>query len=108
MKQLAARADDRWKAQPSFLDHPNKQQPQPALQPRDPAGNVGQTEPEEKQGVRNVAGTQEEVQEAVAGKEHDKGRFKGDTKESPWKPKAGGLNQEQEPAPWTPKIARRR
>jgi len=108
MKQLAARAEDRWKAQSSFLDHPNKQQPQPALQPRDPAGNVGQTEPEDKQGVRNVAGTEEEVKEAVAGEEHDKGRFKGDTKESSWMPKAGGLNQEQEPAPWAPKIARRR
>ncbi|TKA30699.1 hypothetical protein B0A50_02419 [Salinomyces thailandicus] len=90
MKQLAAKADDRWKSIPSFLDSPKQQQPQPGLELKDPGGYVGQTEPESQQGVTSGVEDPSKVQEVSAGKdtkEVDEGRFKGKTKEKetpPW------------------------
>lgn len=109
IRLLAAQADERWKSKPSVLDRPDKQQPPPALGLKDPGGYAPQTEPEDKQGVRNAAGTPQEVIENVEGKEHDKGRFKGETKQKtkedpPWMQKS----VEWQPEPWNPQPARRR
>lgn len=110
MKQLAADADARWAAKPSALDMPPEAQSAPQLSPRDPAGYAPQTEPEEREGVRNAAGAPEEVKASTEGKENvDQGRFKGDTKEkspAPWQESAS--SQEWQPDSWAPKVARRR
>ncbi|KAH7062568.1 hypothetical protein B0J12DRAFT_707820 [Macrophomina phaseolina] len=110
LKQLAADADARWAAKPSALDPPPQSQTTPGLRPRDPAAYAPQTEPEEREGVRNAVGAPEEVKASAAGEENvDKGRFKGDTQEkapAPWQePKSA---QEWQPAPWAPKIARKK
>lgn len=108
LKQLAAEADARWAAKPSALDPPPQSQTTPGLQPRDPAGHAPQTEPEEREGVRNAVGAPEEVKASTSGKKNvDKGRFKGDTKEKPPNPWQEAKST-QEPQPWAPKIARRK
>lgn len=109
LKQLAAAADARWAAKPSALDPPPQPEPAPQLQPRDPAANAPQTEPEEREGVRNVAGAPNEVKASMEEQEKvDKGRFKGEKKEKTPSPWDEAKSQEWQPAPWTPKIARRR
>jgi NADH dehydrogenase [ubiquinone] 1 alpha subcomplex assembly factor 2 len=116
MKELAARADARWKAVPSFLDSPNKQQTQPSIAPRDPAGYVQQTEPEHRQGVANAVEDPVKVQEVAAegkdAKEVDEGRFKGRTKEqepAPWaQAQRGAPSENWQPESWTPGVAPRR
>ncbi|KAK1808738.1 hypothetical protein LTR12_016903 [Friedmanniomyces endolithicus] len=121
MKQLASRVDDRWKSVPSYLDAPSAQQAQPALQPRDPAGYVQQTEPENKQGVMSAVEDAVKVQEVAVegkdGKEVDEGRFKGSTREKPRERGPAPWDQQQakgtpgenwQPAAWTPGIAQRR
>ncbi|KAF2092139.1 hypothetical protein K490DRAFT_31916 [Saccharata proteae CBS 121410] len=99
MKQLAAEADARWAAKPSALDPPDKSQPQAALSPRDPAGYVGQTEPEDREGVRNAVGNPEEVAQSAK---------KGETKEKEPAPWQTQQSEEWQPAPWTPKVVKRR
>ena len=121
MKQLASRANDRWKSVPSYLDAPSAQQAQPALQPRDPAGYVQQTEPENKQGVMSAVEDAVKVQEVAVegkdGKEVDEGRFKGSTREkprergpAPWEQQQakGTPGESWQPATWTPGTAQRR
>ena len=112
MKQLAAKADERWKSVPSFLDSPHRQQPAPAIGVQDPGGYAQQTEPEEKQGVRSAVGDQQEVQEAAAGQSPSEGRFKGranEREDSPWKQAQKGAPSENwQPETWTPGIAQRR
>ncbi|KAK0933636.1 hypothetical protein LTR29_014808 [Friedmanniomyces endolithicus] len=121
MKQLASRADDRWKSVPSYLDAPSAQQAQPALQPRDPAGYVQQTEPENKQGVTSAVEDAVKVHEVAVdgkdGKEVDEGRFKGSTREkprergpAPWEQQQakGTPGENWQPAAWTPGTAQRR
>lgn len=119
MKQLAARADERWKSVPSFLDSPARQQPQPAISPRDPAGYAPQTEPEQHQGVMSAVEDPVKVQEVSAGKdtkEVDEGRFKGgarerkpEREEAPWqKQQRGAPSENWQPQAWTPGAAQRR
>ncbi|KAK0637754.1 NADH-ubiquinone oxidoreductase assembly factor N7BML [Lasiodiplodia hormozganensis] len=110
LKQLAAAADARWAAKPSALDPPPQPEPTPQLQSRDPAANAPQTEPEEREGVRNVAAAPNQVKARMEDQENvDKGRSKGEKKKektpSPWDE---AKSQEWQPAPWTPKITRRR
>ncbi len=94
LKHLAQLADERWASKPSFLDKPRAQ---PGLEtvPRDPGGYAQQTEPDEKEGVRNAVGTPGEL-----GKKVKKG-------ESPWKTRKGGPSEEFQPAAWSPGVARR-
>ncbi|KKY14378.1 putative nadh:ubiquinone oxidoreductase subunit [Diplodia seriata] len=107
--KLTPAADARWAAKPSALDPPPQPQPAPQLEPRDPGAHASQTEPEERQGVRNVAGAPDEVKASTKGQEGvDKGRFKGETKEKTPAPWEEAKSQEWQPAPWTPKIARRK
>lgn len=104
MKQLAARADERWKSLPSYLDAPKMQQPQPGTVPKDPGGYLGQTEPDERQGVKSAVEDQSKVSQIVEGKdakEVDEGRFKGKTKEKK-------TRMEREPAPWEKEAMKRR
>jgi NADH dehydrogenase [ubiquinone] 1 alpha subcomplex assembly factor 2 len=116
MKQLAAKADERWKSVPSFLDSPNRQQTQPAMALRDPGGYVPQTEPESNQGVASAVEDPDKVQEVAAhgkdGKTIDEGRFKGRTKETeppPWAQQQRGAPSENwQPESWTPGVTSRR
>ncbi|KAI9881589.1 MAG: hypothetical protein M1830_000153 [Pleopsidium flavum] len=93
LKHLARLADERWASKPSFLDKP-KEQPSPATVPRDPGGYAGQTEPGEREGVRNAVGTPAEVGEKVR-------------KENPWKRQRGGAGEEWQPEAWTPGPVKR-
>jgi NADH dehydrogenase [ubiquinone] 1 alpha subcomplex assembly factor 2 len=115
MKRLAAEADDRWNSKPSFLDGPSRNQPQPAIGVQDPGGYVGQTEPEQQEGVRSAVDEPEKVEAATQGKQEglDEGRFKGnktkDRKPNPWdqaRPK-GNAGENWQPEGWTPTPAQR-
>lgn len=112
MKQLAAKADERWASVPSFLDSPDKQQPAPAIVVKDPGGYVQQTEPEEKEGVRSAVGNEHEVQRSSEGRPTDEGRFKGgakDKKPNPFsQPQRGGPGEGWQPESWSPGVATRR
>lgn len=111
MKQLAAKADERWASVPSFLDAPNKQQPAPAIGVKDPGGYVQQTEPTQTEGVRSAVGDDSEVQQSTEGHAKDEGRFKGKTRERDqglWKQQRGGPGEEWQPQAWSPGVATRR
>jgi len=115
MKELAAKADERWRSQESFLDAPSKQQPAPAIGVKDPGGYMPQTKPEDKQGVMSGVGDQVQVQGAVEGKgrEVDEGRYKGNARqreEAPWAKQAqkGNPGEGWQPESWTPGVASRR
>ncbi len=101
MKQLARLADERWASKPSFLDKP-KEQPAPATLPRDPAGYVGQMEPDEKEGVRNAVGSAEDIERAAGAQKPER---------DPWeqaKRRAKGPSEGWQPQEWAPGPARRR
>ncbi|MCJ1282719.1 hypothetical protein MMC26_002044 [Xylographa opegraphella] len=106
LKQLARLADERWAAKPSFLDAPKERsQPGPATLPRDPGGYVGQTEPDEKEGVRNlVAGVDDMVESNNDSKVTQ--QYKG--KDNPWKTRKGNPGEDWQPAAWTPGSTNRR
>ncbi|QIW95252.1 hypothetical protein AMS68_000770 [Peltaster fructicola] len=112
MKQLAARADERWRSQESFLDAPARQQTAPAIGVKDPGGYAPQTEPTQHQGVSNVVEDPQKVKAASAGKNVDEGRFRGSTKEREDSPYArvnrGGPSENWQPQSWTPGSAQRR
>lgn len=113
MQVLAARADERWNSAPSFLDSPDKQQPQPAIGVKDPAGYAPQTEPTEHEGVQNAVADPPEVQRASEGRPTTEGRFKGKTREkgdAPWGPKqqTGTPGENWQPESWSPGVAARR
>lgn len=118
MQQLAAAADRRWKAIPSFLDKPEDTgQAQPLLQPRDNAGyGNGQTQEDKHEGVANAAKSEEEHIASLKGEDVDKGRFKGETKEAeptrttdPWKAaQRGAAGEGWQPAAWQPGKSQRR
>lgn len=71
LKTLAAEADARWAAKPSFLDKPKETtQALPATQVKDPGAYAPQTESSEKEGVRSaVVG----LDSKVAGKDQTMG-----------------------------------
>jgi NADH dehydrogenase [ubiquinone] 1 alpha subcomplex assembly factor 2 len=58
LKVLAAEADARWAAKPSFLDSPEQErgQPLPALEVKDPGGHATSTEAENRASVRSTVG----------------------------------------------------
>jgi NADH dehydrogenase [ubiquinone] 1 alpha subcomplex assembly factor 2 len=65
LKVLAAEADARWAAKPSFLDSPGQArgQPFPSLEAEDPGDNATETESENRARVKTILGGE---QEAVA------------------------------------------
>ena len=96
MKQLARVADERWASKPSFLDKP-RPQPGPATIPKDSAGYVPQTEPDENEGVRSAI--EGEVELPKRTKKSDK----------PWnEPQRGGPGEGWQPESWTPGVAKKR
>ncbi|KAK3714440.1 hypothetical protein LTR37_007746 [Vermiconidia calcicola] len=102
MKQLAAKADERWNSVPSFLDSPNRGQPVPAI-------GVGDSKPDAPPGngedMKSAVGDQQEVAEAVQdAKEPKKGR-----QENPWKRQRQGMvGEDWQPQSWSPGAAQRR
>lgn len=111
MKQLAAKADERWKSIPSFLDAPNKQQAIPAIgvtdsQPADP------TEATESDGMPSAVEGTGSVQPQSEEKLQDVGKEakrKRERKENPWqRPPQGAPGEDWQPASWTPGVAQRR
>ena len=103
LKQLARLADERWASKPSFLDAPREtSQPQPATIPRDKGGYVGQTEPDEKEGVRNAVGGLGEIGDVEAIRSEKKGE-----KDNPWKQRRGNPGESWQPEAWTPGPLRR-
>lgn len=113
MKQLAAKADERWNSVPSFLDSPKKQQPAPAIGVQDPGGYVQQTEPTEHEGVRSAVDDADKVEASTEGQPKDEGRFKGQAKEkkpkgNPWQRPQGAPSENWQPQEWSPGAAARR
>ncbi|PVH84704.1 hypothetical protein DL98DRAFT_512121 [Cadophora sp. DSE1049] len=121
LKILAAQADARWAAKPSFLDAPERSQPVPALESKDPGGaggvdvasgareqtraTMGEEESAEKMqtpdGIRHRFNERPEEEEKRLKDENKK-------KEDPWKNTRGGPSEEWQPQAWTGNVATRR
>nr|POF01273.1 nadh-ubiquinone oxidoreductase assembly factor n7bml [Quercus suber] len=115
MRQLAAKADERWKSIPSYLDAPKtKQQPRPATEVKDPGGFAPSTEPENAQGVMSAVESQDNVARALGGEQVDEGRFRGQEiekkrEQNPWKtPQRGAPSENWQPQEWSPGAVQRR
>lgn len=126
LKLLAAEADARWAAKPSFLDAPNKQQPLPAIGVKDPGGYAPPTGPPEKEGIRNavggglgdnVRGSKKTMKDLLESEEvpdisletqpTDKHEYSTiptskPPKEDPWKKARGGPSEGWKPKAWNP------
>jgi len=124
LKVLAAEADARWAAKPSFLDSPGRARGQPL-----PATDAEATEPPEKEGVRNAGGLKYEIQgsnatadETIEGKDVKKMQVpdgirhhfneqlqaqpkEKTEKEDPWKQARGGPSEGWQPKAWDGNIA---
>ncbi|MCJ1257203.1 hypothetical protein MMC24_005028 [Lignoscripta atroalba] len=106
LKYLARLADDRWASKPSFLDAPKAtSHPGPATLPRDPGGYAGQTEPDEKEGVRNAVGGVGEVGESETSSQEKRNR--GKASDSPWQVNRGNPGDGWQPEAWTPGPVKR-
>ncbi|KAK8019149.1 hypothetical protein PG990_004287 [Apiospora arundinis] len=106
MKVLAAEADARWAAKPSFLD-------QPAGQPAPNAAAATQAQDALTSSSANAADpttTQgEEGKEPTKGGEEKTKKKTLEEKEDPWKKAtASGPSEEWQPAAWSPNNARKR
>lgn len=131
LKVLAAEADARWAAKPSFLDKPGQQrgQPLPAIGVKDPGGYAPPTEPPEKQGVRNaiggglednVQGTNTKMKDLLEPEDRQSPDTTGASKqkspppeakvykEDPWKKARGGPSEEWVPQAWDPNAGKGR
>lgn len=133
MKLLAAQADARWASKPSALDAPDKQQPMPMLQSRDPDSGIAATdaEPKARINVQTPAAEQSKMEEqadtirteapaqsAESGTLEEsmeaptlttRKRMKKEPKDSPWKQAAhGNPGQDWQPKGWSPAPAKRR
>ena len=117
MKQLAARADQRWREQESFLDRPEQTgQPQPLMQPLDKGGYdsgvskpgaPGATDPS-----LNAANTAEEVEQKTrdpSRQETQHSKTARPKDENPWKRfERANPGEAWQPKAWTPgKIEQR-
>lgn len=119
MKTLAAQADARWAAKPSFLDAPDKQQPAQMLQSRDPNAGirptvVGQDVQDAAQPPRIVNEVEHVIEEPEQSDDAPalrtrKLRSEPKAKDSPWKqqPK-GNPGDGWQPDSWAPAPAKRR
>ncbi|KAH6633304.1 hypothetical protein C7974DRAFT_392496 [Boeremia exigua] len=137
LKLLAARADARWAAKPGALDAPEKQQPMPMLESRDPESGIappgeglnsagteaGGVEVGGAKGRRAEAGRAEEADVAPIAEAPQtestqtepapftaKKRMrthKPPKEDSPWKQPAGNPGDDWQPKPWAPPPRRR-
>ena len=106
LKHLARLADERWASKPSFLDSPKAtSQPGPATLPRDPGGYVGQTEPDQNEGVRNAVGSLGEVSELEDPVKE--GRKPAKARDNPWHLKGRNPGEGWQPESWTPGASKR-
>ncbi|KAI9055343.1 hypothetical protein LZ554_000302 [Drepanopeziza brunnea f. sp. 'monogermtubi'] len=129
LKILAAQADARWAAKPSFLDTPERSQPLPAMEVKDPGGYESVQERREAVGVPeteegNVQTGEEAMRMQVPdGTRHDfrktpepenkrledeKAPKKEEKKEDPWKKARGGPSEEWQPQTWGGNVSARR
>ncbi len=110
MKQLAVKADERWKSVPSFLDSPQRQQPEPAIgvtdsKPADPSQTLG------SDGMPTAVQSEVEAKGDVMAPEQEVGREARpkQKKENPWeRPQQGAPGENWQPAAWSPGVAQRR
>lgn len=122
LKVLAAEADARWAAKPSFLDAPGKKQGQalPAMGANDLGGYAMPTELSEKEDVKNAVGggLEDNIQgtnikmkdpletDESQSSDNQPGKTelppKSTTKEDPWKKARGGPSENWEPQSWDP------
>ncbi|KAK8081396.1 hypothetical protein PG996_000177 [Apiospora saccharicola] len=91
MKVLAAEADARWAAKPSFLDQPEQQPKRAVRDVPEPVATDG--------GAMAAQGGKETVTEEVK-KELEK--------DDPWKKAATGPSEDWQPAAWSPSNSRKR
>lgn len=98
MKQLAAKADERWRSIPSYLDAPQNQQSRPAM-------GVTDSKPADA-GPGEVHSAVEGQHEAM----EKRGRGEdGEKKDNPWAQADRGAPSENfQPGAWTPAAAGRR
>ncbi|KAK7948904.1 uncharacterized protein PG986_009790 [Apiospora aurea] len=93
MKVLAAEADARWAAKPSYLDQPQQQQLPKIATTRDDA----QPRPSPAINADTAAPAKTAEQEKKKQEEND-----------PWKKAATGPSETWQPAPWSPSSSRKR
>lgn len=100
MKQLAAKADERWHSVPSYLDAPRNQQATPAMTVTDSKPpDAGQSE------VHSAVEGQGESEEKV---EKEQGKRK-EKEENPWaQADRGAPSENYQPGAWVPGVAQRR
>lgn len=118
MKQLAAAADARWAAKPSFLDAPDKQQPASMLESRDKSSGLGQGEVNGGEGrnvkaeptlVSGVTDTEDLARETTDQQKHKKIVTEKEPKDSPWKQaQKGNPGDDWQPKEWAPAPSKRR
>ena len=126
LKVLAAQADARWAAQPSFLDAPGRERGQPvaALETKNPRFHAEPSVPGEK----NKQATEPTTEKLTGAEEYKRAKLFPDgmpapsglrpgeedgrgpitekkTKEDPWKQARGGPSEEWQPKAWTGNIA---
>ncbi|TVY15413.1 NADH-ubiquinone oxidoreductase assembly factor N7BML [Lachnellula arida] len=125
LKVLAAAADARWAAKPSFLDAPGETrgQPLPTLAPGDRETHQGNTMPGKEEDAGDT--TREETgrvakaeppkqpeepheMQAPDGVRHrfdERPKQKGKEKDDPWKQVRGGPSEQWKPAQWDGRVA---
>jgi len=132
LKVLAAEADARWAAKPSFLDAPERSQPLPALELKDQGDYTQSAESSDAKGVRNaigggledvlqpaeattkpaeetkVGGVKSEAPEDIRQKtsrRHEQPKQMADPEEDPWKQARGGPSEGWQPKAWDGNLA---
>ncbi|KAK0101359.1 hypothetical protein ONS95_006533 [Cadophora gregata] len=112
LKILAAQADARWAAKPSFLDAPARSQPEPALEVKDPggAGDVASRLGEQTNGAKREGESLDNTRnpDGVRHRFNEEPEQEESKKEDPWKNARGGPSEEWQPQAWTGNIAARR
>lgn len=111
MKELAAKADERWRSVPSFLDSPARQQPVAAIgvtdsKPVDPGATVDSNG--ENSAVEDRGDTRQEASQSNKEARMDT-RRKRERGDNPWRrAQQGAPSENWQPATWTPGVAQRR
>ena len=104
MKQLAAKADERWKSVPRYIDGPERQQPAPAVAITDSAPPRTEADVGDGSGMQDVSQGQEDVAPTSENPARTKQR-----KENPWqRSQTGAPSENWQPDAWVPGVAERR
>lgn len=117
LKVLAAQADARWAAKPSFLDAPQRSQSLPALDPGGAEKLEGGDEPvlaEARKSATEEIGSAKERRtpgrtfDEKPKQEQRRLKDENEKKDDPWKNARGGPSEEWQPQQWTGNVAARR